>query len=138
MAFKQIPYPTEQGICKRVSGNFFRGTGNLIGGSSQTSRTLNTRGQKRKRLRTLNAGSYAESRVSGEPELYPPVAFRRAPAARKSASDDRFTAGARLRRYLSRRSALPARAHIASDVVTVPARWPPRWMRAAPSFRPRW
>src|SRR5262249_16985531 len=32
MAFKQIPYATEQGICKRVSGNFFRGTGNLIEG----------------------------------------------------------------------------------------------------------
>ena len=31
--------------------------------------------------------SYAETRVSGEPEFYPPVAFRRAPAARKSASD---------------------------------------------------
>ena len=43
---------------------------------------------------------------------------------RKSASDDRFTAGARLRWYLSRCSALPARAHIASDGVTVPARWP--------------
>ena len=38
------------------------------------------------------------------PEFYPPVAFRCAPAARKSASDDRFTAGARLRWYLSRRS----------------------------------
>src|SRR5262249_61674625 len=81
---------------------------------------LNTRGQKRKRLRTLNAGSCAESRVSGEPQFYPPVAFRRAPAARKSASDDRFTAGARLRWHLSRRSALPARAHIASYGLTVP------------------
>jgi hypothetical protein len=46
--------------------------------------------------------------AGGELEFYPPVAFRRAPAARKSASDDRFTAGARLRWYLSRRSALPA------------------------------
>jgi hypothetical protein len=82
--------------------------------------------------------SYAETRVSGEPEFYPPVAFRRAPAARKSASDDRFIAGARLRWYLSRRSALPARAHIASDGVTVPARWPSRSRRAAPSFRRRW
>jgi hypothetical protein len=30
MAFTRIPYATEQGISKRVSGNFFRGTGNLI------------------------------------------------------------------------------------------------------------
>src|SRR5262249_33765711 len=33
MASKQIPCATEQGICKRVSGNFFRGTGNLIEGT---------------------------------------------------------------------------------------------------------
>src|SRR5215813_3560087 len=78
--------------------------------------------------------SYVETRV-WRTEFYLPVAFRRAPAARKSASDDRFTAGARLRWYLSRRSALPARAHIASDGVTVPARWPSRSRRAAPSFR---
>ena len=35
--------------------------------------------------------------AGGELKFYPPVVFRRAPAARKSASDDRFTAGARLR-----------------------------------------
>jgi len=68
--------------------------------------------------------------------VWVPVFFRRAPAARKSASDDRFTAGARS--YLSRRPAPPARAHIASDGVTVPARWPSRATRAAPSFRRRW
>jgi hypothetical protein len=29
MPYSGIPYATEQGIFKRVSGNFFRGTGNL-------------------------------------------------------------------------------------------------------------
>jgi hypothetical protein len=29
MASSQIPYATEQGISKRVSGNFFQGTGNF-------------------------------------------------------------------------------------------------------------
>jgi hypothetical protein len=41
----------------RVSGIFFRGTGNLIEGSSQNQPNLNTRGQKRKRLRILNAAA---------------------------------------------------------------------------------
>jgi hypothetical protein len=30
MTSSRIPYATEQGISKRVSGNLFRGTGNLI------------------------------------------------------------------------------------------------------------
>src|SRR5262249_55985594 len=64
MAFKQIPYATEQGICKRVSGNFFRGRGNLLEGrrgAAKTSRTSTPRGQKRKRLRIPNAA--AQTRV---------------------------------------------------------------------------
>jgi hypothetical protein len=39
MASSQIPYATEQGISKRVSGNFFQGTGNFhlrIGSQSLT------------------------------------------------------------------------------------------------------
>jgi hypothetical protein len=34
IACNGIPYATEQGISKRVSGNFFQGTGNLIGGTA--------------------------------------------------------------------------------------------------------
>src|SRR5262249_58827711 len=66
MAFKQIPYATEQGICKRVSGNFFRGTGNLIERSSQNQPNLNTRGQKRKRLRILKRRSSNANSLCGQ------------------------------------------------------------------------
>jgi hypothetical protein len=42
MTYSGIPHATEQGIFKCVSGNFFRGTGNSIGGSSETCRNLKT------------------------------------------------------------------------------------------------
>jgi hypothetical protein len=42
MASSRIPYTTELGISKRVSGNFFRGTGNLIEGAAKLAEPQNT------------------------------------------------------------------------------------------------
>jgi len=39
MAFSRIPYATEQGICKRVSGIFFDEQGILIEGSRDRRRS---------------------------------------------------------------------------------------------------
>jgi hypothetical protein len=33
VAYGEIPYAREQGISKRVSGNLFRATGNLVAGA---------------------------------------------------------------------------------------------------------
>jgi hypothetical protein len=52
-AYSRIPYATEQGIFKRVSGNVFRGTGNFNRGSSETGAETSNTVRRRKQTSVL-------------------------------------------------------------------------------------
>jgi hypothetical protein len=72
MASGRIPYETEQGIFKRVSGNFLRGTGNL-----GICIPISGKGAKAKALHFRKAGIGKTSPTSGVPlwlgERFPPI-----------------------------------------------------------------